>query len=132
MARAARGYSGAVRAFGLVAALPALACAAAPSTPRPCPSVDVVLVVDTVHHLEDRTACFAKLVPTLRDGGRVVVVDFGPRPLEHGPPEAHRVPPVLLEEEMRAAGHDLIALDEGTLPRPYVAIFRPTQRAVAP
>jgi cyclopropane fatty-acyl-phospholipid synthase-like methyltransferase len=39
-------------------------------------AVDVVLVVDTYHHIGNRTQYFAKLKSSLRPMGRVAIVDF--------------------------------------------------------
>jgi ubiquinone/menaquinone biosynthesis C-methylase UbiE len=41
--------------------------------------VDLVLVVDTYHHLEDRPAYFRNLQRDLAPGGRVAVIDFDGR-----------------------------------------------------
>ncbi|HET8578198.1 MAG TPA: class I SAM-dependent methyltransferase, partial [Methylomirabilota bacterium] len=43
--------------------------------------VDLVLVVDTYHHLKDRPAYFRKLQRDLAPGGRVAVIDFDGRKL---------------------------------------------------
>ena len=50
-----------------------LAGAASPNLPEP---VDVVLVVDTYHHLPNRPAYFRDLRKSLRPGGRVAIIDF--------------------------------------------------------
>jgi SAM-dependent methyltransferase len=61
--------------------VPVLA-AAGPNLPEP---VDLVLVVDTYHHIENRTAYFAKLMDALVPNGRVAIVDF-----KVDAPEGHR------------------------------------------
>lgn len=38
-------------------------------------AVDLVLLVDTYHHIEDRTAYFRRLLTDLAPGGRVVVIE---------------------------------------------------------
>jgi SAM-dependent methyltransferase len=37
--------------------------------------VDLILVVDTYHHIDDRTRYFAALQSSLRPGGRLVIID---------------------------------------------------------
>ncbi|MFT4627095.1 MAG: putative methyltransferase [Myxococcota bacterium] len=66
--------------------------------------VDLVLLVDTYHHIGERVAYFTRLLQTVRPGGRLVVVDFKPGDLPVGPPEAHRIPDAKVVEELVAAG----------------------------
>src|SRR5262245_49707083 len=68
--------------------VPVLA-AAGPNLPEP---VDIVLVVDTYHHIENRTSYFAKLKDALVPNGRAAIVDFKVDAPE-GPPPKERVPP---------------------------------------
>jgi len=97
-----------------------------PLLPEP---VDVVLMVDTYHHVESRSAYFASLASRLRDGARVVIVDFKMGDLPVGPPDAMKVPPETIEAEMRAAGYERVERDGETLPYQNVFVF---QRAPAP
>ncbi len=97
---------------------PVQARADAANLPEP---VDLVLVVDTYHHIDDRTRYFAALKSSLRPGGRLVIVDFkADSPI--GPPAQHRIPHQQVTEEMLAAGY---LLEEMLfLPRQYGLIFR--------
>jgi cyclopropane fatty-acyl-phospholipid synthase-like methyltransferase len=54
--------------------------------------VDLVLLVDTYHHIEDRTRYFGRLKGSLAPGGRVAIVDFT-MDSELGPPPRARVSP---------------------------------------
>jgi SAM-dependent methyltransferase len=84
--------------------------------------VDLVLVVDTYHHLDARAAYFARLRGSLRPRGRVAIVDYRVDAPE-GPPVGMRLAPEAVRAEMEAAGYALAgSLD--TLPRQYVLIFR--------
>lgn len=98
-----------------------------PDDPKLPEAVDMVLVVDTVHHIEQRVAYFGKVKASLKPGGKVVIVDFKLGPIPVGPPEPMRLSPSVVTDEMKAAGLALVALDEGTLPYQYVATY-----AVAP
>jgi len=83
--------------------------------------VDLILVVDTYHHIDDRTRYFAALKSSLRPGGRLVIVDFkADSPI--GPPPQHRIPHQQVTEEMLAAGYLLEEML--SLPRQYGLIFR--------
>ena len=57
----------------LINLVPVQASADAVNFPEP---VDVALVVDTYHHIGNRTQYFAKLKSSLRPAGRLVIVDF--------------------------------------------------------
>jgi len=66
--------------------------------------VDVVLLVDTYHHIDDRRAYFASLRNAVRPGGRLVVVDYKAGELPVGPPEEARVPQAQVVNELVSAG----------------------------
>lgn len=87
--------------------------------------VDLALVVDTYHHIAERTAYFTRLRSSLRPGGRVAIVDFRLDAPE-GPPVAMRLAPEAVRAEMEAAGYTL-ASSLDTLPRQYVLVFRAGQ-----
>jgi len=87
-------------------------------------SVDVVLVVDTYHHIDARVAYFGALRGALRPGGRVAVVDWQKRPLPVGPEMDHKLAREQVVEEMGRAGYALVE-EPNTLPYQYVLIFRP-------
>jgi SAM-dependent methyltransferase len=91
-----------------------------PNLPEP---VDLVLVVDTYHHIENRTAYFTKLKDALVANGRVAVVDFKVDAPE-GPPPADRVPAEKATAELDAAGYSLVATHT-FLPRQYFLVFQP-------
>lgn len=79
--------------------------------------VDVVLVVDTYHHIADRVAYFARLGASLRPGGRLVIVDFT---LESpmGPPPEMRIPLDRVLAELAEAGYHEVAR-HGFLPNQF-------------
>jgi ubiquinone/menaquinone biosynthesis C-methylase UbiE len=56
--------------------------------PRSC---DLVLMVETYHHLPDGPRCLSRLRHLLRDGGRLVNIDLHKRPLPFGPKVDHKV-----------------------------------------
>ena len=84
-------------------------------------SVDVIMVVDTYHHIDDRLAYFARLKKSLRPQGRLAIVDFKPDSPE-GPPPEHRIPAEKVTEELKAAGYSLVAA-HSFLPRQYFLVF---------
>ena len=99
--------------------VPILASAESANLPEP---VDLVLVVDTYHHIEDRIAYFSKLKASLRPNGRLAIVDFK-ADLPEGPPPEHRIPPEEVISEMEAAGYTRVATNQ-FLPRQYFLVFQ--------
>lgn len=94
------------------------ASADTPNLPEP---VDLVLIVDTYHHIGSRVAYFTKLAQSLKPGGRVAIVDFKADSPE-GPPKEFRFPPGKLEAEMKQAGYHLAARHD-FLPRQFFLVF---------
>jgi ubiquinone/menaquinone biosynthesis C-methylase UbiE len=91
----------------------------------PAGLVDVVLIVDTYHHIDDRIAYLRNLRRALRPSGRVAVVDWQKRPMPVGPEMDHKLAREQVVGEMTAAGYRLV--EEPTfLPYQYFLIF--TQR----
>jgi SAM-dependent methyltransferase len=84
--------------------------------------VDLVLVVDTYHHIDDRSGYFAALQSSLRPGGRLVIIDFK-ADSPSGPPPQHRIAPERVTQELAAAGYALADKIE-FLPRQYGLIFK--------
>ncbi len=84
--------------------------------------VDFILVVDTYHHIGNRTQYFAKLLASLRPGGRLVIIDFK-ADSPNGPPVQHRIPPEKVAEELGAAGYAL-SETRPILPRQYFLVFQ--------
>lgn len=69
--------------------------------------VDVILVVNTYHHIGQREAYFKTLLPQLNSEGKLVIVDFLPEsPM--GPPNQHRYQPPQIQQELQLAGYKLV------------------------
>ena len=84
--------------------------------------VDVVLVVDTYHHIDNRVSYFAKLRDSLVPNGRVAIIDFKLDAPE-GPPPEFRLPPEKIATELAAAGYSLVETHT-FLPRQYFLVFQ--------
>jgi len=105
---------------GLANVASVLASATSPNLPEP---VDVVLIVDTYHHIGDRVAYFRDLQKSLKPGGRVAIIDFAPESPE-GPPKEFRFTQQKFQAEMKQAGYRLAAKFD-FLPRQNFLIFEP-------
>ncbi len=88
-------------------------------SPRSC---DLVLIVDTWHHIEGRVGYARKLRLALKPGGRVAIVDFKPGLLPVGPPPEMKLLPEEVASEFSAAGYRQIP-PYLKLPYQYVLIF---------
>jgi len=101
--------------------VPILASADEPRLPAD--STDVVLIVDTYHHIDDRRGYVRRLQRVLRKRGRVAVVDWQKQALPVGPPPDHKLAREQVVDEMTAAGYRLVA-EPAILPYQYVLIFQ--------
>ncbi|MEM9195212.1 MAG: methyltransferase [Myxococcota bacterium] len=81
-------------------------------------SVDRVLVVNTWHHIRQRTAYAARLRTALKPGGRIIIVDFT-MSTDFGPPVEMRLAPTTVTGELEEAGLVTSTLSE-TLPHQYI------------
>jgi cyclopropane fatty-acyl-phospholipid synthase-like methyltransferase len=99
--------------------IPVQAAADAANLPEP---VDIVLIVDTYHHIGNRTEYFAKLKSSVRSGGRLAIVDFK-SDSPSGPPLQYRISPERVRDELDAAGYSLVESLQ-FLPRQYYLILQ--------
>ncbi|MEO1434598.1 MAG: class I SAM-dependent methyltransferase [Bacteroidota bacterium] len=66
--------------------------------------VDIVLIVNTYHHINNRIEYVKKIKQALKPGGRLVIVDFKKGELPHGPPDNMKVGEMAVQDELMAAG----------------------------
>jgi len=95
---------------------------AIPASPNIPMAVDVVLIVDTYHHIGSRAAYFRDLRKALKPSGRIAIVDFK-KDSPEGPPVEFRFTAEQIEAEMKQAGFRLDAKHD-FLPRQHFLIFR--------
>jgi cyclopropane fatty-acyl-phospholipid synthase-like methyltransferase len=103
---------------GLKNVVPVLASATSPNLPE---AVDVILIVDTYHHIGSRAAYFRQLGKSLKPGGRIAIIDFKEDSPE-GPPKEFRISFARFSQEMTEAGYRLAAHPD-FLPRQQFLIF---------
>ena len=85
-------------------------------------SLDVVLIVDAYHEIEDRVALLANVARALKPQGRVGVIDFKVEGGGPGPDPEERVDPAVVVADATRAGLRLIS-EETFLPYQYFLIF---------
>jgi predicted methyltransferase len=108
-------------AAGLTNVSPVQASGSSPNLPKP---VDLVLIVDTYHHLPNRPTYFRDLSKSLTAGGRVAIVDFR-KDSPEGPPRDFRFDAEQIIDEMKQAGYQLDRRHD-FLPRQHFLVFRRT------
>jgi predicted methyltransferase len=86
-------------------------------------ALDLVLIVDTYHHLDDRLTYLRRLAQTLKPDGRIAIVDWQKHAIPVGPPPEHKLARAEVVREMEAGGFTLTA-EPDLLPYQYVLIFR--------
>jgi ubiquinone/menaquinone biosynthesis C-methylase UbiE len=89
--------------------------------------IDLVLVVDTYHHIEGRSAYFRNLQRDLAPGGRVAIIDFDGRKGWFVRVFGHTTPRDALLREMQEAGYEVTA-EFDFIDRQSFLIFRPASR----
>jgi len=102
----------------------------APDDPQLAPArVDTVLMIDAIHYVRDRTAYARKLLAALAPGGRMVIIDYRPKPMSErpwGPPPGQQFPREQMDREMEAAGFRVLRSYD-FLPEQFFVIYVPRQ-----
>jgi len=88
----------------------------------PAKSVDVILFLDTYHHIDERLVYLRNLHRFLKPGGKVAIVDWRKEPLPVGPPVDHKIAQRHVVEEMEEAGFKLTGMPL-QLPYQYFLLF---------
>ncbi len=102
-----------------------IAVTGAPDDPRLPEKVDLIIMVDVIHHIENRDHYFRKLHDSLKPDGRIAIIDFRmDSPL--GPPKNARITPEKMKAELKAAGYELVQ-EHTFLPDQYFLVFQPVK-----
>ncbi len=106
------------QAEGLDNIVPVQAAPDRANLPEPA---DVILIVDTYHHIGNRVAYFSALRSFLKPNGRLAIIDFRQNSPE-GPPAHFRFAPEQITQELGQAGFRLQAQHD-FLPRQMYLIY---------
>jgi predicted methyltransferase len=91
-----------------------------PHDPRlPADSLDIAILVHMYHEIAQPYGLLYNLVPALKPGARVGIVDA------YGPTSEHGTPPDLLRCELTAVGYRQISFDRLAGSDTYLAVFAP-------
>jgi SAM-dependent methyltransferase len=92
-------------------------------------TVDRILIVDTWHHVDDRSTFAKNLAASLKAGGSVFIVDFT-MDSPHGPPRPARILPEAVARDLELAGLSTSIMKDAGLPHQY--IVRGTRGSAGP
>ena len=82
--------------------------------------VDMVLIVNTYHHIENRSDYFTKVKNGIKPDGELVVIDYYKTDLPVGPPVDHKVSMDVVITELKKAGYTHFEVDVDLLSYQYI------------
>ena len=95
---------------------------AGPDSPNLPAPVDLVLIVNTYHHIPERVAYFTALRNHLAPGGRIAIIDPRKGAPGGGPPDEFRFTPEEIGAELGRADFELLSRQD-FLPRQNFLVF---------
>lgn len=85
---------------------------------------DMVLIVNTYHHIENRKDYFAKVKAGLKKGGKLVIIDFKKHELPVGPPAEMKLTANEVSEELKSAGFTKTEINKDLLEYQYIVVAK--------
>lgn len=82
--------------------------------------VDMVFIVNTYHHIEDRVAYFKQVLNGIAEGGELLIIDFFKRESPVGPPLNHKIAKEVVVKELKEAGFSQIEENTELLEHQYI------------
>ncbi len=82
--------------------------------------VDIVLIVNTYHHIENRNVYFSKVKKGTKPNGELVIIDFFKTETPVGPPTDHKVSIDEVIAELKLAGYSKFEVKVDLLPYQYI------------
>jgi ubiquinone/menaquinone biosynthesis C-methylase UbiE len=84
--------------------------------------VDVVVIVNTFMYIENHDKYLKTLKDGIKDGGKLLIIDFKKKRTKLGPPSALREPLFQVEDELYKAGYKNIVTNDYALDYQYIVI----------
>lgn len=82
--------------------------------------VDLVLIVNTYHHIENRSEYFEKVKAGTKETGELVLIDFFKTETPVGPPVDHKISIDKVVAELKEAGYASFEINVDLLPYQYI------------
>jgi ubiquinone/menaquinone biosynthesis C-methylase UbiE len=99
---------------------------AAADDPRLPEKVDLIIIVDTFHHIENRARYLRRLHDLLKPDGRIAIIDFR-MDSPDGPPKSARSTPDQIKAELNGAGYAFVQ-EHNFLPKQYFLVFEQAKK----
>lgn len=84
--------------------------------------VDIVTIRETYAYLPNRIQYLKILRKGIKDGGKLLIVDFKMRKLPEGPPQSEKVPLFQVERDLEEAGYRIELVDDLSLAYQYIVV----------
>lgn len=81
---------------------------------------DVILIVNTYHHFNDKIEYMTHCFKGLKPGGVLMNVDFKNKETAHGPPVNHRIAAEKVKKDLLKVGFVEVEINQTTLPEQYI------------
>ena len=82
--------------------------------------VDIVMMVNTYGYLQERVEYFKNLQSGMKNGGRVLIIDFKKKETTIGPEVEDRISLQQVQHELAEAGFTIVDVDEESLQYQYI------------
>ncbi len=82
--------------------------------------VDMALIVNTYHHIQDRVPYFSEVKEGLKKSGELIVIDFFKVEAPVGPPVDHKLSMDVVIDELKKAGYKKMEAEVSLLPYQYI------------
>lgn len=82
--------------------------------------VDMVLIVNTYHHIENRSDYFSKVKQGIKPDGELVIIDYFKKELPVGPPVNHKIDLETVKRELKEAGYTQLDVNVELLPYQFI------------
>jgi len=82
--------------------------------------VDMAFIVNTYHHIADRSTYFSKVKKGTKEKGELVIIDFFKTDVPVGPPTNHKISIDQVIAELKEAGYDHFEVNVDLLPYQYI------------
>lgn len=82
--------------------------------------VDIAFIVNTYHHIENRTAYFSKVKKGTKENGELIIIDFFKTEIPVGPPVNHKISIDVIVDELKKAGYSSFDINAELLPYQFI------------
>ena len=82
--------------------------------------VDIAFIVNTYHHIENRTDYFTKVKTGTKEKGELVIIDFFKIESPVGPPVNHKISMDVIIDELKQAGYSSFDINVELLPYQFI------------